>query len=178
MLLKLYAIIHTINSINTMAAELDKYITDLLSRLPADHEDRLYLEGLRLSNQGYLGRTRENEPDTQRQWKEAIDKFEKLRSQESYESSNFSDKLTEYRERLGMKQNYLAEQVGLTSSHFNKIEKGARRVPAEPLKGAIQSLRLTPLEAVGLAHLAGYPPTVLINLPLDAFGRTKPTQSK
>jgi transcriptional regulator with XRE-family HTH domain len=76
--------------------------------------------------------------------------------------SNFSNKLRQYRDRLGMKQRALAERVGLTPGHLNKIEKGTRKPPGvETLLSMVEVLRLSRNEAEELVQLAGYSPLVL-----------------
>jgi transcriptional regulator with XRE-family HTH domain len=76
--------------------------------------------------------------------------------------SNFSNKLRENRERLGMKQRILAERVGLTPGHLNKIEKGTRKPPGvETMLSIVEVLRLSRNEAEELIQLAGYSPRVL-----------------
>jgi transcriptional regulator with XRE-family HTH domain len=76
--------------------------------------------------------------------------------------SDFSDKLREYRERLGMKQRVLADRVGLTYGHLNKIEKGTRKPPGvETILSMIQVLRLSRDEAEELIQFAGFSPLAL-----------------
>jgi transcriptional regulator with XRE-family HTH domain len=76
--------------------------------------------------------------------------------------TNFSSKLREYRERLGMKQRTLAERVSLTPGHLNKIEKGTRKPPeVETILSIVEVLRLNHNEAEELVQLAGYSPKVL-----------------
>jgi transcriptional regulator with XRE-family HTH domain len=76
--------------------------------------------------------------------------------------SDFSNKLREYRERLGMKQRILAERVGLTPGHLNKIEKGTRKPPGvETILSMVEVLRLSRDEAEELIQLAGYSPLAL-----------------
>jgi transcriptional regulator with XRE-family HTH domain len=76
--------------------------------------------------------------------------------------SNFGSRVVELRDRLGMKQRTLAQRVGLTPSHLNKIEKGARNPPAvETILSIIQVLLLNRNEAEELVQLAGYSPKVL-----------------
>jgi transcriptional regulator with XRE-family HTH domain len=76
--------------------------------------------------------------------------------------SDFSDKLREYRERLGMKQRILAERIGLTNGHLNKIEKGTRKPPGvETILSAVAVLRLSRDEAEELIQLAGFSPLAL-----------------
>jgi transcriptional regulator with XRE-family HTH domain len=75
--------------------------------------------------------------------------------------SNFGSRVAELRDRLGMKQRTLAQRAGLTPSHLNKIEKGARNPPAvETILSMIQVLHLNRNEAEELVHLAGYSPKV------------------
>jgi transcriptional regulator with XRE-family HTH domain len=76
--------------------------------------------------------------------------------------SNFGSRVAELRDRLGMKQRTLAQRAGLTPSHLNKIEKGARNPPAvETILSIIQELHLNRNEAEELVELAGYSPKVL-----------------
>jgi transcriptional regulator with XRE-family HTH domain len=76
--------------------------------------------------------------------------------------SNFGRRVTELRDRLGLKQRTLAQRVGLTPSHLNKIEKGVRNAPAvETILSIIQVLHLNRKEAEELVQLAGYSPKVL-----------------
>jgi transcriptional regulator with XRE-family HTH domain len=76
--------------------------------------------------------------------------------------SDFSNKLREYRERLGMKQRVLADRVGLTNGHLNKIEKGTRKPPGvETILEMIEVLRLSRDEAEELIQLAGFSPLAL-----------------
>jgi transcriptional regulator with XRE-family HTH domain len=76
--------------------------------------------------------------------------------------SNFGRRVTELRDRLGLKQRTLAQRVGLTPSHLNKIEKGVRNPPAvETILSIIQVLHLNHNEAEELVQLAGYSPKVL-----------------
>jgi transcriptional regulator with XRE-family HTH domain len=76
--------------------------------------------------------------------------------------SDFSNKLREYRERLGMKQRVLAERAGLTPGHLNKIEKGTRKPPGvETILAMVEVLRLSRDEAEELIQLAGYSPLAL-----------------
>jgi transcriptional regulator with XRE-family HTH domain len=76
--------------------------------------------------------------------------------------SNFGSRVAELRDRLGMKQRTLAQRVGLTPSHLNKIEKGVRNPPAvETILSIVEVLRLNRNEAEELVNLAGYSPMVL-----------------
>jgi transcriptional regulator with XRE-family HTH domain len=76
--------------------------------------------------------------------------------------SDFSNKLREYRERLGMKQRVLADRVGLTYGHLNKIEKGTRKPPGvKTILSMMQVLRLSRSEAEELIQLAGFSPLAL-----------------
>ena len=40
--------------------------------------------------------------------------------------SEFGKKVEGYRDRLGIRQNALAQRVGLSPAHLNRIEKGTR----------------------------------------------------
>jgi transcriptional regulator with XRE-family HTH domain len=76
--------------------------------------------------------------------------------------SNFGSRVAEFRDRLGLKQRALAQRVGLTPSHLNKIEKGVRNPPAvETILLIVEVLRLNRIEAKELLQLAGYSPMVL-----------------
>jgi transcriptional regulator with XRE-family HTH domain len=76
--------------------------------------------------------------------------------------SNFGSRVAELRDRLGLKQRALAQRVGLTPSHLNKIEKGVRNPPAvETILSIVEVLRLNRNEAEELVNLAGYSPMVL-----------------
>ncbi len=76
--------------------------------------------------------------------------------------SDFGRKVEEHRERLGMNQKALAERVGLSPSHLNRIEKGTRKSPqVEAVLQMIDVLRLTRAEAEEFVQLAGYSPMVL-----------------
>lgn len=74
----------------------------------------------------------------------------------------FGAKVEEYRGRLGMLQKTLAEKVGLSPSHVNRIEKGFRGPPqVEAVLSMVEALRLTRAEAEAFVQLAGYSPIVL-----------------
>jgi transcriptional regulator with XRE-family HTH domain len=74
----------------------------------------------------------------------------------------FGRKLAEHRTRFGMTQKVLAERVGLTASHLNRVEKGTRPPPQIPtVLRMIEALRLDEQEAKELVQLAGYSPKLL-----------------
>ena len=76
--------------------------------------------------------------------------------------SNFGSRVAELRDRLGMKQRTLAQRAGLTPSHLNKIEKGARNPPAvETVLAIVGQVCRKWEEAEELVQLAGYSPEVL-----------------
>ncbi|MGH8716588.1 MAG: helix-turn-helix domain-containing protein [Burkholderiales bacterium] len=80
--------------------------------------------------------------------------------------SGFGEKVREYRKAWGITQKALAEAAGLTSTYFNRIEKGTRKIPkVETVLALVAALHrvvhLTSKEAEELVELAGYSPTVL-----------------
>jgi transcriptional regulator with XRE-family HTH domain len=100
--------------------------------------------------------------------------------------SDFSNKLREYRERLGMKQRVLADRVGLTNGHLNKIEKGTRKPPGvETILSMMAVLRLSRSEAEELIQLAGFSPLALpedeglgYDTPLEPTRETPPPRQR
>jgi transcriptional regulator with XRE-family HTH domain len=69
----------------------------------------------------------------------------------------FHEKLKEYRDQLGMMQSVLAERVGLTKSHLNRIERGLRPPPqVETVVKMTEVLNLNRIEAEEFVELAGY----------------------
>ncbi len=77
-------------------------------------------------------------------------------------ATSFGEQVAAHRERLGMRQNALAERVGLTASHLNRIEKGGRKAPeAETVLRMIGALRLSREEAEAFVIGAGYSPLIL-----------------
>lgn len=61
-----------------------------------------------------------------------------------------------------MSQRGLAERIGLTPSHLNRIEHGSRRPPGvEKLLAMVATLRLNEAEAESLVSVAGYSPAIL-----------------
>jgi len=69
----------------------------------------------------------------------------------------FGKSVTVYRERLGMRQNALAERLGLTAGHLNRIEKGTRKPPGvATVLRMIDILLLAQEEAAGFLEAAGY----------------------
>ena len=76
--------------------------------------------------------------------------------------TEFGKKVEEYRERLGIRQNALAQRVGLSPAHLNRIEKGTRKPPqVEVVLAIVDALRLKRKEAEELVESAGYSPMVL-----------------
>lgn len=76
--------------------------------------------------------------------------------------ASFGERVVAHREALGMSQRALAERIGLTFSHLNRIEKGTRKPPAvEKVLAMNEVLRLTRAQAEELVTLAGYSPLVL-----------------
>lgn len=76
--------------------------------------------------------------------------------------SGFGEKAREYRKARGITQKALAEAAGLTSTYFNRIEKGTRKIPrVETVLALVAALRLKAKEAEELVQLAGYSPMVL-----------------
>lgn len=74
--------------------------------------------------------------------------------------------MRQYRKARGLTQKALAAAAGLTSSHYNRMEKGTRKIPkAETVLALIAALhkraRLKLQEAEELVQLAGYSPEVL-----------------
>ncbi len=77
-------------------------------------------------------------------------------------STTFGERVVVYRNRLGMRQNALADRAGLTPSHLNRIEKGARRPPeADTVLRMAGVLRLSAEEAEAFVTSAGYSPLIL-----------------
>jgi transcriptional regulator with XRE-family HTH domain len=75
---------------------------------------------------------------------------------------DFGKKLEGYRERLGIKQNALAQRIGLSPAHLNRIEKGTRKPPhVEVVLAMVEELHLKPEEAKEFVESAGYSPQVL-----------------
>ncbi|MGH9877028.1 MAG: helix-turn-helix domain-containing protein [Nitrososphaerales archaeon] len=76
--------------------------------------------------------------------------------------SGFGEKVRGYRKDWGITQKALAEAAGLTSTYFNRIEKGTRKIPrVETVLALVAALRLKPKEAEELVELAGYSAQVL-----------------
>lgn len=80
--------------------------------------------------------------------------------------SGFGEKVRQYRKSRGITQKALAEAAGLTSTYFNRIEKGTRKIPrVETVVALVAALhkfvRLKLEEAEVLVELAGYSPMVL-----------------
>ena len=78
----------------------------------------------------------------------------------------FGEKMRGYRKAWGITQKALAEAAGLTSTYYNRIEKGTRKIPqVETVLALVVSLnRIVHLkreEAEELVALAGYSPEVL-----------------
>src|ERR687894_3144287 len=78
----------------------------------------------------------------------------------------FGQKMRGYRKAWGITQKALAEAAGLTSTYYNRIEKGTRKIPqVETVLALVIALnRIVHLkreEAEELVALAGYSPDVL-----------------
>lgn len=132
------------------------------------------LEGLLTVNRAFVdkGVTKTSEEQI---WNGAINKFNERLADGEVVTGDFGTKVSEYEKRLGVKQNTIADRIGLTASHFNRIVHGLRKPPqVEKVLSLVENLMLTPDEAVELVHLAGYSPTTLIKTPLGPMGRTYP----
>jgi transcriptional regulator with XRE-family HTH domain len=80
--------------------------------------------------------------------------------------SAFGEKMRGYRKAWGITQKALAESAGLTSTYYNRIEKGTRKIPqVETVLALVFALNrvvhLKREEAEELVALAGYSPEVL-----------------
>jgi transcriptional regulator with XRE-family HTH domain len=80
--------------------------------------------------------------------------------------SSFGEKIRWYRKAWGITQKAIAEAAGLTSTYYNRIEKGTRKIPkVETVLALVVALHkvvhLKLEEAEELVKLAGYPPEVL-----------------
>jgi transcriptional regulator with XRE-family HTH domain len=90
---------------------------------------------------------------------------------------DFGKKAEGYRERLGIKQNALAQRVGLSPAHLNRIERGTRKPPhVEVVLAMVEALYLKPEEAKEFVELAGYSPQVLQLSGAQAATQAVPTQ--
>jgi transcriptional regulator with XRE-family HTH domain len=78
----------------------------------------------------------------------------------------FGEKMRGYRKAWGITQKALAEAAGLTSTYYNRIEKGTRKIPrVETVLALIAALHrvihLKLEEAEELVELAGYSAEIL-----------------
>ena len=110
----------------TIATELGKFLSEQLRKLPADHPDRVYLEGIVKANEGYINKKRIAQEEGIQTLESATDV-----TQQGLEAGGarrgkralpqFGILLDRYLYDRGIKQMRFAEQIGIARTSLTRI---------------------------------------------------------